>query len=81
MCSATITEDLTSFATAGMREYTYIHQEISLPETMKLDFFIVRPEEKVSALMYTIEKIVKKQKVIIFASTRFHVDYLLSIIG
>lgn len=28
-----------------------------------------------------IEKIVKKEKVIIFASTRFHVDYLLSIIS
>lgn len=43
MCSATITEDLTAFANAGLREYTYIHQEISLPETMKLDFFVVRP--------------------------------------
>ncbi len=31
--------------------------------------------------MYVLEKIVKKQKVIIFASTRFHVDYLLSIVS
>lgn len=48
---------------------------------MKLDFFVVRPEEKISALLYTMEKIVKNDKAIIFASTRFHVDYLLSVLG
>lgn len=48
---------------------------------MKLDFFIVRPEEKISALLYVVEKLVRKDKTIIFASTRFHVDYLLSILG
>lgn len=54
MCSATITEDVSQFATAGMREYSYVHQEIALPETMKLDFFVVRPEEKASALLYVV---------------------------
>jgi hypothetical protein len=44
MFSATITEDIRSFANAGLREYTYIHQEISLPETMKIDFFVLRPD-------------------------------------
>lgn len=48
---------------------------------MKLDFFVVRPEEKISALLYIIEKVIKKDKVIIFASTRFHVDYLLAMLG
>lgn len=60
MCSATITEDLTAFASVGLREYSYVHQEISLPDTMKLDFFIIRPEEKISTLLYVLEKIVKK---------------------
>lgn len=48
---------------------------------MKIDFFILRPEEKIGALFYVLEKIVKKEKVIIFASTRFHVDYLMSIVS
>jgi superfamily II DNA/RNA helicase len=48
---------------------------------MKLDFFIVRPEEKISVLLYTMEKIVKREKAIVFASTRFHVDYLISVLG
>ena len=42
---------------------------------------MVRPEEKISALLYVLDKVVKKEKIIIFASTRFHVDYLLSIVG
>lgn len=32
-------------------------------------------------MLYTLEKIVKKDKVIIFASTRFHVDYLLAVLS
>lgn len=44
MLSATITPDLNDFALAGLRDYSYIHQEIALPEKMKIDFFIVRPE-------------------------------------
>jgi hypothetical protein len=43
MFSATITSNLTDFALAGLRDYSYVHQEIALPETMKIDFFIVRP--------------------------------------
>jgi len=48
---------------------------------MKIDFFVVRPEEKMASLFYVLDKIVKKEKVIIFTSTRFHVDYLMSIVG
>lgn len=31
--------------------------------------------------MYVLEKVVKNEKVIVFASTRFHVDYLISIVS
>eukprot|EP00919_Chromeraceae_sp_WS-2016_P057832 GHVR01137047.1.p1 GENE.GHVR01137047.1~~GHVR01137047.1.p1 ORF type:complete len:123 (+),score=7.18 GHVR01137047.1:5297-5665(+) len=49
---------------------------------MKIDFFVVRPEEKISVLLYLFDKVIKKKdKVIIFASTRFHVDYLVSTIS
>jgi hypothetical protein len=44
MFSATITPDLNDFASAGLRDYSYVHQEIALPEKMKIDFFIVRTE-------------------------------------
>jgi ATP-dependent RNA helicase DDX54/DBP10 len=31
MFSATITPDLNDFASAGLRDYSYVHQEIALP--------------------------------------------------
>ena len=31
MFSATITPDLSDFALAGLRDYSYVHQEIALP--------------------------------------------------
>lgn len=48
---------------------------------MTIDAFIVRPEEKTSALLYLLENTIKDQKAIVFASTRYHVDYLMSLIG
>ena len=48
---------------------------------MKIDFFVVRPEEKVAALLYFLSNVVKNDKVIVFVSTRFHVDYLLALVG
>lgn len=44
MFSATITPDLNDFALVGLRDYSYIHQEITLPEQMLIDFLIIRPE-------------------------------------
>ena len=48
---------------------------------MKIDFFIVRTEEKAAALLYFLANVIKKDKVIVFVSTRFHVDYLLALMG
>jgi ATP-dependent RNA helicase DDX54/DBP10 len=81
MFSATITPDLSDFALAGLRDYSYVHQEIALPETMKIDFMIIRPEEKAALLLYLLANVIKKEKVIVFVSTRFHVDYLLALVG
>ena len=81
MFSATITDDLNEFALAGLRDYSYVHQEIALPDAMALDFFVVRPQEKVAALLFLLENVVRKKKVIVFVSTRFHVDYLLAVVG
>jgi len=32
-------------------------------------------------LLYLLANVVKKEKVIVFVSTRFHVDYLLALVG
>jgi ATP-dependent RNA helicase DDX54/DBP10 len=32
-------------------------------------------------LLYLLAKVIKREKVIIFVSTRYHVDYLLSLVG
>lgn len=48
---------------------------------MTLDAYLLRPGEKAGALLYILEHIVKEEKVIVFASTRYHVDYLVSLIG
>ena len=48
---------------------------------MTIDAFIVRPEDKVSALFFILEKIALHGKIIVFASTRYHVDYLVALVG
>lgn len=42
MFSATIPEQLNQFANSGLRDYVYINHDVSLPERMSLDFYIVR---------------------------------------
>lgn len=81
MFSATINETLNDFAKSGLKDYSYIHQEVQLPETMTIDAFIMRPEDKTSALLYLLEKVIVNKKIIIFASTRYHVDYLMALVG
>jgi superfamily II DNA/RNA helicase len=48
---------------------------------MTIDAFIVRPEDKVSALFFILEKIAISGKVIVFVSTKYHVDYLIALVG
>jgi ATP-dependent RNA helicase DDX54/DBP10 len=42
---------------------------------------VIRPEEKAAILLYLLANVVKRDKAIVFVSTRFHVDYLLSLLG
>jgi ATP-dependent RNA helicase DDX54/DBP10 len=48
---------------------------------MTIDAFIVRPEDKPSALFFILDKIAVTGKVIVFVSTKYHVDYLMSLVG
>jgi ATP-dependent RNA helicase DDX54/DBP10 len=80
MFSATIPEQLNQFANSGLRDYVFVKHDVSLPEKMTLDFYILRNEEKVPMLLYLLSQI-KHSKVIVFASTRYQVDYLTAIIS
>ncbi len=71
---------MSRFANIGFKDYKYIHQEIMLPDALKITFFILRTEEKVPFLLYTLNRIHKRNKIIVFTSTRYHVDYLLTLL-
>jgi superfamily II DNA/RNA helicase len=51
MFSATIPEQLNQFANSGLRDYVFVKHDVSLPEKMTLDFYILRNEEKVPMLL------------------------------
>lgn len=42
MFSATIPDQLSSFANSGLRDYVFVKHDVSLPEKMTLDFYVVR---------------------------------------
>lgn len=48
---------------------------------MTIDAFVVRPQDKPNALFYILQKIVQDSKIIVFVSTKYHVDYLLALVG
>lgn len=80
LLSATIPEQLSQFANSGLKDYVYIKHEVSLPEKMSLDFYVLRNEEKVPMLLHLLSEL-QNQKVIVFASTRYQVDFLAALIS
>jgi ATP-dependent RNA helicase DDX54/DBP10 len=42
MFSATIPDQLNTFANSGLRDYVYVKHDVSLPEKMSLDFYVLR---------------------------------------
>jgi superfamily II DNA/RNA helicase len=52
-----------------------------LPEELHIDVFVVRPQDKPSALFFILERIANQGKVIVFVPTRYHVDYLVALVG
>ncbi|CAG9323324.1 unnamed protein product [Blepharisma stoltei] len=80
--SATLPEFLTQFAKTGLSHPTLVKldQEYKLPTELKLDFFVIRSEDKDCALMYILKHVVNLESpdelTMIFVSTRHHVEYL-----
>lgn len=51
--------------------------ESKLPSELDLMYFLVRPEERVAALLVLLKNHIKEnQKTIVFAATKHHVEYL-----
>lgn len=79
--SATLPEVLTHFAKTGLSHPTLVKldQEFKLPPELKLDFFMIRAEDRDCALMYLLNSVVNlnsDELTMIFVATRHHVEYL-----
>ncbi len=83
MLSATLPEVVSEFVKAGLKDYVFVKldNEYTIPDTMKLHFFITKSQLKLSAICHFIREILaKNESTIIFAATRYHVDYLVEVL-
>ena len=81
--SATLPKMLVDFASAGLRDPKLIRldTDVKISENLRMAFFTLRLEEKPPALIYILRNIIpQEQQTIVFFSTRFHVEYLHSIL-
>lgn len=79
LLSATLPEVVSEFVKAGLKDYIFVKldSEYTIPDTMKLHFFITKSQQKMSALLYFIREILNlKENSIIFAATRYNIHNL-----
>lgn len=84
MFSATIPEELSQFAKAGLKDYLFVKldSEYTLSENMQLNFIISKSSEKIAALIYLLRvTIPEDESSIVFVPTKYHVDYLVEILN
>ncbi|XP_066256724.1 ATP-dependent RNA helicase DDX54 [Euwallacea similis] len=77
--SATLPKVLVDFAKAGLSDPVLLRLDVEtkLPDELKLEFLIVRPEEKLAALLVLLRTIIdSKQQTVVFAATKYHVEYI-----
>lgn len=75
--SATMPGDLADFTKVGLNNPVLVKldKELKIPETLKMDFFLVRNEDK-DAILINLLKTIQKSLTIVFVSTKHHVEYL-----
>jgi ATP-dependent RNA helicase DDX54/DBP10 len=80
--SATLPDTLAEFSKTGLSQplLVKLDQEFRLPETLDLDFFVVRSEDKLAALVHVLKGF-GRQSGIVFVATRHHVEYLEMYLG
>lgn len=83
MFSATIPEELSSFARAGLKEYVFVKldSEFTINENVSLNFILTRNNEKIASLVHLLKSVIpSEENSIIFASTKYHVDLVCAIL-
>ena len=80
MFSATLPQEVSEFAIAGMRDYAFcrLDSDFTLPSNILLHFFICRTTEKIPLLIHLFKTAIDcgTENTIIFTATSYWVDYL-----
>ena len=77
--SATISSQVKEFTLSGMKEYRMVQvdRDSKLSDQLKLHFYVVRSNEKDTALFYILrEHVTLNQQTIVFCATKYHVEYV-----
>ena len=77
--SATLPSALAEFAKAGLQDPQLVRLDLDtkISPDLKVNFFTLRHEEKLAALLYLIrEQISSDEQTLIFVSTKHHVEFL-----
>merc|ERR1740128_113102 len=77
--SATLPRLLVDFAKAGLAEPTLVRLDVEskVPETLRLAFLQCRAEAKDATLLHLLKTVIQPgEQTIVFAATRYHVEYL-----
>ena len=75
--SATMPDDLANFTKVGLNNPVLVKldKELRIPDTLQMDFFLIRNEDK-DAMLINLLKGMKDKLVIVFVATKHHVEYL-----
>ena len=77
--SATLPKMLVDFAKAGLSDPTLVRLDVEskIPDTLKLAFLQSRADSKDAVLLHLLKNVIPAdQQTIVFAATRYHVEYL-----
>jgi len=86
LCSATLPRSVLDFVKGGdggmaaLRdpvEYIRLDADVKIGESLKMQFYLTRTEQKAGALLFILNNCVKEgERTVIFAATKHHVEYL-----
>eukprot|EP00759_Apiculatamorpha_spiralis_P044450 PhF_6_TR41356/c0_g2_i2/m.62809/K14808/DDX54, DBP10; ATP-dependent RNA helicase DDX54/DBP10 len=85
--SATMPEVLAEFASAGLTNPVLVRldTDIRISEDLKLSFFVIREDERLSLLLYLLDEVIHVRnlgasevacQVAVFVATKYHVEFL-----
>ncbi|KAK7603245.1 hypothetical protein V9T40_003244 [Parthenolecanium corni] len=77
--SATLPKVLVQFAKAGLNDPILIRLDLEskIPDTLELEFFHCRPEEREAGLLCLLKHVIEPDRMtIVFAATKHHVEFL-----